>query len=172
MTQPQPTTTRQHTQNSEQAAIFPSQTGRLEKVLRLCRKKRRGAAVVEFAFVAPVFILLVFGMIEFGRMVMVQQIITNATREGARLSVVDGSTISDVEAAVTNYLTTATVTADTSFGGGDGVLVSPDPTTASFGDPITVTVQVDFSDVSWIPSPMYLGGTKLRAASVMRRESQ
>jgi hypothetical protein len=34
---------------------------------------RRGAAVVEFAIVVPVFFVLVFGMIEYGRMVMVQQ---------------------------------------------------------------------------------------------------
>ncbi len=40
---------------------------------------------MEFAVVAPVFLLLVFGMIEYGRMVMVQQVITNASREGARV---------------------------------------------------------------------------------------
>ena len=69
---------------------------KLEKVCRLCRKRRRGAAAVEFAVVAPVFFILIFGMIEFGRMVMVQQVITNASREGARLSVLDGTTATDV----------------------------------------------------------------------------
>ena len=58
----------------------------------LFRKQRRGAATVEFAVVAPVFFLLVFGMIEYGRMVMVQQIIVNAAREGCRAAVLDGST--------------------------------------------------------------------------------
>ncbi len=51
---------------------------------------------MEFAVVAPVFLLLVFGMIEYGRMVMVQQVITNASREGARVAVLDGSTAVDV----------------------------------------------------------------------------
>ena len=41
--------------------------------------------------VAPVLFLIVFGMIEFGRMVMVQQVITNASREGARVAVLDGA---------------------------------------------------------------------------------
>lgn len=53
---------------------------------KVCRsfRKQRGAAAVKFAASAPVFVLLLFGMIEFGRMVMVQQMLTNATREGAR----------------------------------------------------------------------------------------
>ncbi len=54
---------------------------KVENLCRSCRRNRRGAAAVEFAIVAPVFFLLVFGMIEYGRMVMVQQVITNASRE-------------------------------------------------------------------------------------------
>ncbi len=54
----------------------------VENFFRSCRRNRRGTAAVEFALVAPVFFLLVFGMIEYGRMVMVQQVITNASREG------------------------------------------------------------------------------------------
>src|SRR5205823_8867626 len=50
---------------------------KLERPCRLYRRNRRAAAAVEFAVVAPVFFLLVFGMIEYGRMVMVQQVITN-----------------------------------------------------------------------------------------------
>ena len=45
---------------------------------------RRGATVVEFAVVSPLFFLFIFGLIEFGRYVMVQQALTNAAREGSR----------------------------------------------------------------------------------------
>ena len=45
---------------------------KLEKACRPCRRNRRGAAVVEFAIVAPLFFLMIFGMIEFGRAIMVQ----------------------------------------------------------------------------------------------------
>ncbi len=57
----------------------------------LCRLRnrkqteRRGAAIVEFAVIAPLLFFLIFGMIEFGRVIMVMQVMTNATREGARL---------------------------------------------------------------------------------------
>ena len=138
---------------------------KLEKLCRSCRKNRRGAAVVEFAIVAPVFFLLVFGMIEYGRLVMVQQVLTNASREGARQAVLDGSTTSSVTDAVQNYLTAARISGPT-------IAVSPDPpSTAGFGDPVTVTVSVPFNQVSWLPSPMFLGGTTMSAVTVMRRES-
>jgi Flp pilus assembly protein TadG len=142
-------------------------TGRfiLEKVCRLCRKNRRGAAAVEFAVVAPVLFLLVFGMIEFGRMVMVQQVITNGSREGARLAVLDGTTTADVTTAVNTYLTGASVQGAT-------VTVTPNPpTSAAYGAPVTVVVSVSFDQVSWLPTPMFLSGRELTATTVMRRET-
>jgi Flp pilus assembly protein TadG len=140
---------------------------KLEKVFRLCRKNRRGAAVVEFAIVAPVFFLLVFGMIEYGRMVMVQQVLTNASREGARQAVLDGATSSSVQTAVTNYLTGASIS------GATVAINPPNPSSAGYGQGVTVTVSVPFNQVSWLPTPMFpVNRTKtLAASSVMRRES-
>jgi TadE-like protein len=66
--------------------------------------RRRGTAAVEFAFVAPIVFVLVFGMIEFGRAIMVQQIITNAAREGARVAILSGTTTTSVTSAVNTYL--------------------------------------------------------------------
>ncbi len=136
----------------------------IEKARPALRNKRTGAAAVEFAIVLPVFVLLVFGMIEYGRMVMVQQVITNASREGARQAVLDGATSAAVQTAVTSYLTGASVS-------GSSTTVSPNPSGAAAGVPITVTVSIPFTAVSWLPSPMYLGGKTLSATTTMRRES-
>ena len=120
---------------------------------------------MEFAIVAPVFFLLVFGMIEFGRMVMVQQVITNASREGARIAVLDGTTTAEVTTAVNNYLQGGSINGAT-------VTVNPNPpSTAVYGAPVTVNVSVPFRQVSWLPSPIFLGGSTLRATTVMRRET-
>ncbi len=138
---------------------------KLDKVCGSYRKKRRGAAAVEFAVVAPVFFLFVFGIIEYGRMVMVQQVITNASREGARAAVLDGATNTSVQAVVTQYLSAGSVSGAT-------ITITPtNPADALFGDPVTVSVDILFSQVSWLPSPMYLGGTTLSATTVMRRET-
>ena len=53
------------------------------------------------------------------------------------------------------------------------VTINPnEPTTAGYGQPVTVTVQIPFSSVSWLPKPMFLGtSTKLTASTVMRRET-
>jgi Flp pilus assembly protein TadG len=45
----------------------------------------RGAAVVEFALLLPLLLLLVFGIIDFGRALNAQIALTQAAREGARL---------------------------------------------------------------------------------------
>ena len=44
----------------------------------------RGAAAVEFAIIAPLLFVLIFGIIEFGAILYNQSVITNASREGAR----------------------------------------------------------------------------------------
>ncbi|MEX0818548.1 MAG: TadE family protein [Pirellulaceae bacterium] len=129
-------------------------------------RKQRGAAAVEFAVVAPVFVLLLFGMIEYGRMVMVQQMLTNATREGARRAVLDGTSESHVKATVKDYLASGNILVND-----NEISVTPDPVTAVLGDPVTVSMSIPFSRVSWLPSPMFLGNTNMSSSSVMRRES-
>ena len=68
---------------------------------KLC-KGRAGQALVEFALVVPIFLLLVIGVIEFGRAWNLQQTITDAAREGARRAVVFDPTltVAEVQTAV------------------------------------------------------------------------
>jgi hypothetical protein len=144
---------------------------KLEKVCRLCRKKRRGTSAVEFALVAPWFFMLVLGMVEFGRAVMVQQIITNASREGARVAVLDGTSTTEVTTKVSDYLENAGIE-------GADITVNPNPpNTAEYGDPVTVSVSIGFGEVSWVPLPKIpwtnidLKAKTLSASTVMRRET-
>ena len=138
---------------------------KLEKVRGFCRKSRRGAAAVEFAVVAPIFFLLVFGMIEYGRMVMVQQIITNASREGARVAILDGMTTADVETKVGDYLIDNGITG-ANVGVATNAAVAPD-----YAESMTIAVDIPFGQVSWLPTPIYLSGRLLTATTTMRREA-
>lgn len=56
------------------------------------RRRRRafGQALAEFALVAPIFFLMLFAIIDFGRYVYYVQILNNAAREGARYAIVHG----------------------------------------------------------------------------------
>ena len=119
---------------------------------------------MEFALVAPLFFLLVMGMIEYGRMVMVQQILTNASREGARRAVLEGMSSGDVSAAVTDYLQ------GSSISGATVTVTSNAPVPPDYADSMTVNVGIPFSQVSWLPSPMFLGSYQMSASTTMRRE--
>jgi len=60
----------------------------------------RGAAAVEFALVLPILLLLVFGVIEFGRIYSIQSSITAAARNGARVMALTNDPTSASQAAV------------------------------------------------------------------------
>jgi Flp pilus assembly protein TadG len=134
-----------------------------QKRARRRRAFRAGAAAVEFAIVVPIFVLLVIGFIELGRALMVQQVLTNASRVGARSAAMVNSTEAEVADAVTDYAAGAAVPATQ-------VEISPNPATANTGQEITVTVSVDFANVSWLPAPWFLNGATLNASSIMRKE--
>ena len=50
----------------------------------LGRERDRGQALVEFAFALPIFLLVVFGLIDLGRAVYVNNSLAEAARDGAR----------------------------------------------------------------------------------------
>ena len=117
------------------------------------------------AFAMPLLILLIFGMIEVGRALMVQQVLTNASREGARLAVTGGATADSVTEAVEDYANSL-ISAEVS------VTITPEyPSLAASGTPVTVEVSIDYTDVSWLPTPSYFEDAVLSASSVMRRET-
>jgi TadE-like protein len=70
---------------------------------RTARDSERSQSMVEFAIVAPVLLLLLFGVVDFGRVIYAYVTINQAVNEGARVAIRDSPllpTNSDVEAAV------------------------------------------------------------------------
>ncbi len=132
--------------------------------MRAGDNRRRGAALVEFAILVPVFVLVVMGIVEYGQFLYAKQAVTLAAREACRIAVLPGTTKEQAIGRAYNVLSEAGIS---SF----QITFDPDPpTSASDGDPITVTVLVDFDQISWLGSPMYLDGVEIRATAVMRRE--
>ena len=64
---------------------------------RLRRTRRRGLTIVESALVMSVFLLLLFGMFEYCRFLLVLHVTNNAAREGARYAVVNMDKPSDFD---------------------------------------------------------------------------
>ncbi len=74
-------------------------------------RDRRGQSLVEFALVTVMLLLLAVGIIEFGRVWNLYQILANAAREGARLASLPAgfTTAAAVTARVQGYLSTGNV---------------------------------------------------------------
>ncbi len=125
---------------------------------------RRGVAAVEFAVVAPVLFLLVAGIIEFGRAMMVESILANAAQRSARVGVLNGAQTSDVSSTINSELATGGISGATT-------VVTPDPPSKAYtGQDVTVAVSVKFSQVSWLPLPWFLKNTTLRSTATLQRE--
>ena len=120
-----------------------------------------GNAVVEFALVLPILLLVLFGITEFGRMIMTTNVLNTASREGARLAAVSplGETAA-VEARVNEVLAAARVEAST-------ITVEYLPAANS----VRVTVTADFDILSRSVLPASMRGTvELRGQTVFRYE--
>lgn len=69
----------------------------------------RGAAAVEFALVLPLLLLVLFGLIDFGRALNAQITLTQAAREGVRLAALQQPGAADRTRAAAQPLTGVTV---------------------------------------------------------------
>ncbi len=144
--------------------IFQANNGRFKR-----RRRRGGAACVEMAFVAPFVFMLVFGSIEFARMVMIQQSLTSAARLGCRKAAL---------ITTQSYQAAETVARDSLAGTiaqyQNSSIVRMTTTPAFSASPvdgtdITLNLEVDCADVSWLP-PMFFAGAKFRGSATMKRE--
>lgn len=74
---------------------------------------QRGASVVEFALLAPLFVAALFAIVEFGIIVYTRGMLTHASREGARYGVVytiPKRSAGEITTVVTTYLNTSGLT--------------------------------------------------------------
>ncbi|HEY7935726.1 MAG TPA: TadE family protein [Candidatus Limnocylindrales bacterium] len=56
-------------------------------------RHRRGQALVEFALMFPIFLMMLFGLIDAGRYIYMDSVVSQAAREAARLAAVQASWI-------------------------------------------------------------------------------
>ena len=131
----------------------------------MTRLNERGASAVEFALLLPVLMLVLFGTIEFGMVMYSREVLTNASREGARAGIVQQipkPTAGQIQAVVTNYLTgtginPANVTVNVIGAGG----VFPN----------NLTVSTSYPYVFFAPGILGLGTSiTLTTQTVMRHE--
>ncbi|WP_426996564.1 TadE/TadG family type IV pilus assembly protein [Pseudarthrobacter sp. N5] len=114
------------------------------------RASERGAVAVEFALLAPVLIMLLLGIMEFGRAYNVQASLSSAAREGVRVMAISNDKTAAGTAAknAAVSLSPALTNANISFGG--------DPCTP--GAQITLTITYTLSTITGIAGPFPMTG--------------
>lgn len=80
----------------------------------------RGAAAVEFALLLPLLLLIVFGIVDFGRALTAQITLTQAAREGARLDALNQPNVVSRTQAAASSLSNVSVTVVYQCQAGDG----------------------------------------------------
>jgi Flp pilus assembly protein TadG len=122
---------------------------------------RRAAAVVEMAVVTPLLLMMMFGIMEFGWVFMMEQTITNATREAARVAILQGSTDTDVRTRFAQAMAPTGITVD------EGMLSI---TRSAGANPVvTVSASMPYSRVSLVGNLLGLNLSKMVGASCSMR---
>ena len=123
-------------------------------------RSEKGQAMVEFALVVPLLVMLLFGIIDFGRIFHTYLAIDHASREAARVASIGESDATIVSTAVTNA-------ASVSLKSGQ-VSVSPGGTKSS-GSDVTITITYPISFLTPVVSSI-TGPITLSSSTVMRVE--
>jgi Flp pilus assembly protein TadG len=131
-----------------------------------------GAALVEFALILPILIVLLFGMLEFGKAFNYWIDETHLANEGARWAVVDNN---PGTGTLQEYIQEQATTQELRDGGTASV---PSPAevcisfpngTANVGDPVEVTVMTTYN---WLAAlGLDAASTQITGRSIMRLEA-
>ncbi|HHZ20467.1 MAG TPA: pilus assembly protein [Firmicutes bacterium] len=101
--------------------------------MTICWRQEKGSAMVEFALVITLFLMLFMGLVEFGRIFHAQLTLDNAARQGARVAAV-GYSDAQVRAAVKSVATQLNL---------EDSDITITPSTRQKFDPVTVKVQTE-----------------------------
>lgn len=138
-------------------------------------RDNKGQALVEFALTLPLLLIVLFGIVEFSLVLYNQAVITNASREGARVGIilrsprVPYSGADSIDTAVQQY-SSRLIT----FGAANAPVVAVTPAydpNALFGTDLTVRVTYNYT---FLVLPNFLGWADdlltLEAETVMKYE--
>src|SRR5262249_9359708 len=155
-------------------------TSRTLTCLRFARSSDRGAHLIEYAMVAPVLIVVLISIAEFGLVLQAYQVVSNAAREGARMGTLacePGSSTcyssGDIASRVSAFVAAGLPTAATPSTTASCVSVDPGASGPSFiGEQVQVTYTYQFKFLG--PIGRMIGGNftslPMSFVSTMRRE--
>jgi len=117
----------------------------------------RGAAAVEFAILLPLLVMLVLGIIEFGRAYNAQITLTNAARDGVRVMAIGGDPTAARTAARNGAASVSSTIPDSA--------ITLSPSACSPGNQVTLTINYTLSTITGIAGPFSMTGVGVMLCS-------
>ena len=140
----------------------------MRKRLRKAFKREDGQAMVEFALILPIFLLILCGIIDFGWLFYNQLSLNNACREGARYAVVHTDENADTQSII-NHIENLSTTVFANDGV-DITVTYSSPSDPTAGD-VTVSMQADISFFTPVLSTVLGKEKTLTSTVIMKVES-
>jgi len=125
------------------------------------KKHRQGLAAVELAMLLPIFMMLLVGVMDMGRLYWTQSVVRDASLEGARTAILHESTISQIETVVIEELVSGGVDQTSSIVISDRQAEQPVE--------VKVSVPFEFYVIDGL-IPSLAGSTDISAAATMTHE--
>lgn len=124
------------------------------------RRPRNGGALLELALTFPLLLAMAFGLVEFGQYMYIKNCFEAAARDGMRIAILSTATQSQVTTAISNTLSQANVTYNSSWltitdlGPTSSGTVS-NVATVPMGDEIQLVLSANYSSISNAVRPLY-----------------
>lgn len=148
-------------------------------------RHRQGTTAVETAVVLPVFLMLVFAIIEFGHAQLVNNLINSACRNGARVGAVEGTSTAQVIAQVGAVMSAVVPSESVSIfvkdasifddgtppttGAGVEAMPNVELSAAEPRQMFVIRASVAYNDIALVPMP-FLENVVLDGQAFMRHE--
>jgi Flp pilus assembly protein TadG len=116
----------------------------------MSKTSERGAVAVEFALLAPVLVMLLLGITEFGRAYNAQVTLSSAAREGVRVMAIGNSPAAARTAAKNSAAALKPALADTN--------ITISPATCTTGTQVTVKITYSLATMTGIAGPFTMEG--------------
>ena len=121
-------------------------------------KRRRGAALVEFAVTCPILFAFFGFFWEFARAEQIRQTTATAAYEGARQAIVEGGSAADAELTAQAILDAVSIQ--------DATIVVTPSTVTSETDSVQVSITVPVASNAWV-MPYFFGGLDITASMTL-----
>lgn len=127
-------------------------------------KDQKGQSMVEFALILPILIVMIFGILEFGRIYYAQIVLTRSAREAVRLCAV-GKTDDEVVQRIYEITPLPDLAQNLNI-----EYISPPQEERKTGDPVTVKISYKLTLIAPFISNFLGNPLTLKAEATMRME--